>query len=229
MSDALDLVRELAAGRWSMADVAGRLERLEAVARRSRRELTAIMGEAEPHRGRLAGPRLVHRRTGLRFCLVPGGEAPAFLLSEDVLVRPEAERAGFSWGSRRRVLVAGVGDDTQPLYIEDAELDGLVEPLRLPSDGEWEQAYRAGTTTLFPWGSEVPAGAPTEPHALGLLRMAWFDELTADMTIRGGGVRRLPWGPGASPRDTWQLFRSDFSRLWDGASPVVIRPALSLP
>lgn len=61
--------------RWCICEPLRQHTLLAAIAAASRRELQLVTCDDDLARGRMGGPRLLHRRSGLRFCLVPGGEA----------------------------------------------------------------------------------------------------------------------------------------------------------
>ena len=184
-----------------------RLAACEAVARaQGGRELRAFLADAEPRRFRSAGPRLLHRRSGLRFCLVPG-PAP-FLLAEEPLTRPDLARLGIAappWHATTPQLA----EDVAPAYLPREQIAALaLAPLRLPSDAEWEEACRAGTSTRYWWGDDEPSAPPALAHPLGLCMAGWWDELTADGTVRGGAAPLWPW---RDAHATW-LLRSEARR-----------------
>jgi len=189
-----------------------------ALARASGRELLAHLAEAEPRRFRASGPRLVHRRTGLRLCIVAAPRP--FLLSEDVLTHGDLGRWGLV--APREVLVTDVDDDMMPAYL-GGELE--LGAMRLPRDGEWEHAARAGTTSRFWWGDAIPSAPPALEHPLGLARIGWYDELTSDGRVRGGAARHWPWPAGS---EAWRLLCSDASRAAVPGELLTLRPVLSI-
>ncbi|MFO0745789.1 MAG: hypothetical protein U1F43_08955 [Myxococcota bacterium] len=192
---------------WLAASAERQLAILEGLAARSGRELRALRTEAEPRRMTTGGPRLLHRRSGLRFCLVPGGTStlgpperprvaslPPYLLAEEPLSPADAARLlGHPLSPARLTIV----HDPPPAYLFPDEIDKImVAPLRLPFDSEWEAAYRAGTTTPFFWGDIIPDAPPALAHPLGLALMGFYDEAQADGWVRGGAARLWPWRGG---------------------------------
>ena len=120
---------------------------------------------------------------------------------------------------------------------------------RLLSSDEWENAARAGVTTLFPWGNDWPAGEPVaeltrfrghlEANRLGIERSSdpyQVEVLGEDACVRGGdGGTAL--GGGRPPPEAWYSFALAFQyprALWEDVLPelyeqAIVRRALSLP
>jgi hypothetical protein len=250
MTGLQDSLRDI--GSWLALGPGGQLEVLRTLAAASGRELQASLTEPNPRRLLTGGPRLIHRRTGLRFCLVPGGrhlvgprrerravELEPFLLAEAPLSAEDGARHfELRWNEQRTAHA----DDIAPLYVLPDELSRVLAGplrlrLRLPNDDEWEAAYRAGTTSTWFWGETQPKAPPALPHPLGLSMMAFFDELTADPEavdqperhrVRGGAARIWPWQDGGQE---WMWLMSSAKRMWiDEGEPrdVAVRFALSL-
>jgi hypothetical protein len=236
----LDSLRDV--GSWRGLAEPDRMFCLEVIAASSRRALRAVMTGPEPQSFRSGGPRLVQRTTGLRFCLIPGGRhvigrrserrvvhLQPFLLAESPLGAEDAARLFGLSHAPERSLPPG---EAPPFYFLPAELEAsLPHGLRLPSDVEWEAALRAGTTSTFYWGELQPLAPPALPHPLGLAVPGFYDEVTADHTIRGGAARLWPWQADGAGHE-WIWLMSAASRLWrDDEAPrdVAVRPALDLP
>lgn len=97
-------------------------------------------------------------------------------------------------------------------YVDPSEIGALLRSatFRLPSEAEWEHACRAGSTTPFFWGSELPVQPNSHRNALGLSELGnhpeacegpWRDSPASSMPsaianwwpVRGGAAAVYPW------------------------------------
>jgi hypothetical protein len=146
-------------------------------------------------------------------------------------------------GPRRVATLAPMLVERTPLPITDFGIDPYVKNVeqvvgdvvrasgfRLPTDDAWENAARAGTTTLFPWGEDWPPGEPygalttfaghTKPNALGLKLLSdpYDVELVEERdAVRGGDGGTAVCGGRPHP-EAWYSFALAFRyprSLWE--------------
>ncbi|HZM79772.1 MAG TPA: SUMF1/EgtB/PvdO family nonheme iron enzyme [Candidatus Limnocylindrales bacterium] len=186
--------------------------------------------------------------TGMRFRLLPAGTymiglsegelaaaraiepEPNISVSELTPVRSvrlDAVLIGetpFTTAVARHVLpdlAVDGADQPAMLSLDDAETVATALGCRLPTEAEWESACRAGSSTLFVWGSTLPGQAeldrwltwslgtdPVQRNPFGLAGL-FFGEWCADefrishspgaavrpgaRVVKGGGAQFWPW------------------------------------
>ena len=80
------------------------------------------------------------------------------------------------------------------------------EGYRLPTEAEWEYAYRAGTTTPFFTGEITASGPEADPNLEGI---AWYGANAGGVTHAREGRAANPWGIYDLPGNVWEW-------VWDG-------------
>lgn len=196
---------------WRRLSDAGRGELLAAAAAK-------VGGTVESLPG---GPCI--ERDGRLFVLVPGGTVELGWDGRPLALTAEQRRAwgasgdGESFeaflrdylGPHRRVTLAPLLVEITPQLITEIVGANVADPeralqraiaeegYRLLTSDEWENAARAGATTMFRWGDTWPDGVPADggtsfvAHTLpGPLGLAWLDDPSFVEVVAGGACVR---------------------------------------
>ncbi len=110
-----------------------------------------------------------------------------------------------------------VGDDLPVERISRDDAESFIDALnaittysatyRLPSEAEWEYAYRAGTSTRFYWGQDAAETA--------IDRYAWYTTIAGGDTHPVGLKRPNTWGLYDMSGNVWEWVQD-----WYGAYPA---------
>jgi formylglycine-generating enzyme required for sulfatase activity len=104
-----------------------------------------------------------------------------------LFVHPTSRRLSDpnGWGRGRQPVINVTWDDAQAYVAWLRERTGRL--YRLPTEAEWEYAARAGTTTRYWWGDEVPTSRQANCADCG---NEWSNKQTAPV----GAFLANPWG-----------------------------------
>lgn len=86
-------------------------------------------------------------------------------------------------------------------YLSNLTIDYSVESIRLPTETEWEIAYRAGTTTTYYWGTDVASKYAYYAQDNGPVKVAQYSPNGYGLYDMGGNV-------------------AEWTNDWFGKSPV---------
>lgn len=180
-------------------------------------------------------PILSHKKYGLQFVYVPGGEFLRGFTKENQEaaekisrvvnanyseMRPvKLERVSSFLITRTPILNSlknseGIQDRYSPLYCGYKEAESIANrmEMRLTSETEWEYCVRAGSDTLFPFGNELPVENELEQW----MTQDFYDLKKSKSNELGiYGLFTGEW--------TCDVFHTDFSGQADGLTSKVIR------
>jgi hypothetical protein len=155
---------------------------------------------------------------------------PTLLVAELPILVDLAAGFGFGKGDED-------ADRGAPAMLTHTEAAQVAERLgcRLASEAEWETMCRAGASTLFPWGWDLPSAEELEQwlrwDAAASMRNAWgfgglfFGEWCADRY-------RVSHDPGAEEQQGAQVIKGGGSQFWpwqDGGEWVWCMAAVRMP
>jgi hypothetical protein len=154
-------------------------------------------------------------------------EVGAFLIAERPLAIGEL-RTLIAGGE---VAVLPRPHDGRAAFFKPHEAAEAVSssPFDLPTDAEWEAAYRAGSASPFPWGLDVPATLDAiPPHPFGLVDPALLPEGTltgGDYGVRGGAIIHHPW---TVADGGWSGLLAGLRAPWGDDAIAALRPVFRL-
>ena len=107
-----------------------------------------------------------------------------------------------NWGRGRRPVIDVSWDDTQA-YVKWLSKE-TGQPYRLLSEAEWEYACRAGTTTRYSWGNDLPTP-----------KQANFGS-NVNKTSEVGSYPPNPWGLYDMPGNVWEWVEDCWNESYEG-------------
>jgi formylglycine-generating enzyme required for sulfatase activity len=107
------------------------------------------------------------------------------------------------WGRGRRPVINVSWDDAQAYVAWLSKKTG--QPYRLPSEAEWEYAARAGTTSRYWWGNDVPTS-----------KQANFGD-HVNKTSKVGSYPANPWGLHDMNGNVWEWVEDCWNESYEGA------------
>ncbi|HQN01134.1 MAG TPA: SUMF1/EgtB/PvdO family nonheme iron enzyme, partial [Candidatus Hydrogenedentes bacterium] len=126
------------------------------------------------------------------------------------------------WPGVEPSALRGLGDRYPAYYVSLDDIrgpQGYLERLnqanpgigfRLPSEAEWEYAYRAGTTTRFYWGED--------PETKRIGEHAWYQGNSSSKSAMEAGLKRPnAWGLHDMAGNLYEYCEDDWHRNYDGA------------
>ncbi len=131
------------------------------------------------------------------------------------------------WHNQENVLD---DPDSPAVYITIRDADDFVDEINedfngdfyLPSEGQWEWACRAGTTTRYYYGDD-PNGTALEDYAWYSVNAAEADEPYAHVVRSKGQDSQNPWGLFDMLGNAWEWTQDHYSTYPDDAEtdPIV--------
>jgi formylglycine-generating enzyme required for sulfatase activity len=112
------------------------------------------------------------------------------------------------WGRGHQPVINVTWDDAQAYVAWLRKRTG--KRYRLPTEAEWEYATRAGTTTQYWWGDEVPAGRQANCGECG---NQWSNKRTAPV----GALLANLWGLHDTAGNVWEWVQDCRHENYEGA------------